>query len=291
MNPVMWGALVVLSLGVSGIMARIIGRAIGPLPAILGNFAVGLLALVLWFLITGNSILWRLDGAHWLLATAAPFTIASLLFYIAFSRGPVSVAAPLCAMYPVFVIIGMLFLGIHPSAIQWAGMALVMPGVWIVARSGRRAAAEQPTGVGGLPLTIAIALGAAFLAGAGIMAAREASAIYGPAQLLLTVRIFGVALLLIVLAGALLSGRTNTQVPLRWWPVLVAVGVLDVGAVLALLIATQGEGAAIGAVASSPYAVITVLLAWIILREPIPLRQWGGIVLVIVGVAVLAGAN
>ena len=99
------------------------------------------------------------------------------------------------------------------------------------------------------------------------------------------------ALLLIILAGALLSGRTNTHIRLRWWPVLVAVGVLDVGAVLALLIATQGEGAAIGAVASSPYAVITVLFAWIILREPIPLRQWGGIMLVVVGIGILAGAS
>ena len=78
MSPVGWGALVALSLGVSGIVARIVGRAIGPLPAIVGNFAVGLLALVLWFLITGDPILWRLDGAHWLVAAAAPFTICSL---------------------------------------------------------------------------------------------------------------------------------------------------------------------------------------------------------------------
>ena len=287
----MWGALTALALGVSGIVARIIGRAIGPLPSILGNFVVGLLAMVLWFVITGDPILWRMDGVHWLLAVAAAFTIASLLFYVAFSRGPVSVAAPLCAMYPVFVIIGVLFLGIYPSAIQWAAMALVMPGVWIVARSGRRAAAKEPTGAGGLPLTIAIALVTALLAGAGIMAAREASAIYGPVQLILVVRVIGVAILLILLAAALLSRRPNPRFPLRWWPVLVALGVLDVGAVLALLIATQGEGAAIGAVASSPYAVITVLLAWIILREPIPLRQWGGIVLVVVGVGVLAGAS
>ena len=287
----MWGALTALALGVSGIVARIVGRAIGPLPSILGNFMVGLLAMVLWFVFTGDPILWRMDGVHWLLAVAASFTIASLLFYVAFSRGPLSVAAPLCAMYPVFVIIGVLFLGIYPSAIQWAAMALVMPGVWIVARSGRRAAAKEPTGAGGLPLTIAIALVTALLAGAGIMAAREASAIYGPIQLILTVRVIGVAILLILLAGALLSRRTNTHVPWRWWPVLVALGVLDVGAVLALLIATQGEGAAIGAVASSPYAVITVLLAWIILREPIPLRQWGGIVLVVVGVGVLASAS
>lgn len=291
MSPVMWGALVALALGISGFVARIVGRAIGPLPAILGNFVAGLLAVVAWFVITGDPILWRLDGVHWLLAVTVPFTVASLLFYVALSRGPVSVAAPLLASYPVFVVIGVLLLGIYPSASQWAAMALVMSGVWIVARSGRRAAAEEPTGVGGLPLTVAIALGTAVLVGAGIMASREASAIYGPIQLVLVVRVFGVALLLILLAGAVLSGRPNTHFPLRWWPVLVAVGVLDVGAVLALVIASQGEGAAVGVVASSPYAVITVLLAWAILREPIPLRQWVGIVLAVVGIGVLAGTG
>ena len=291
MSPVVWGAFMALALGISGFVVRIVGRAIGPLPSILGNFTVGALALVAWFVITGDPILWRLDDAHWLLAVTAAFTIASLLFYVALSRGPVSVAAPLFASYPVFVIIGLLLLGIYPSAVQWAGIALVMSGVWVVARSGRRAAAEEPTGVGGLPLTIAITLGAALVLGGGIMAGREATAIYGPTQLILMVRVFGAALLLVIVAGALLTRPTTIRFPLRWWPALVVIGLLDVGAVLALVIATQGEGAALGAVASSPYAVITVLLAWIILREPIPLRQWGGIVLVIVGVGVLAGIN
>ena len=291
MSPVLWGALTALAFGTSSFMARIVGRAIGPLPSILGNFTIGAVVVVLWFVITGDPILWRPDGLHWLLAVAAGFTIGTLLFYVALIRGPVSVVAPLAASYPVFVIIGVLGLGIYPSAIQWAAMALVMPGVWIVARSGRKAAAEEPTGVGGLPLTITITLAATLVLSSGIMTGREASAIYGPMQSILAVRVFGVAMLLAIVAGALLFRRTNIHFPLRWWPALVVMGVLDVGAVLALVIATQGEGAALGAVASSPYAVITVLLAWIILREPIPLRQWGGIVLVVVGVGILVGFN
>ena len=291
MSPVLWGALTALALGVSGFVARIVGRAIGPLPSMLGNFTIGAVVMVLWFVTTDDPILWRLDSVHWLLAVAAGFTIGTLLSYVALIRGPVSVAAPLGAGYPVFVIIGVLLLGIYPSAIQWAAVALVMPGVWIVARSGRRAAAEEPTGVGGLPLTILISLAAALVLGVGIMTGREASAIYGPIETILAVRVFGAALLLVIVAGALLTRRTTIHFPLRWWPALVVIGLLDVGAVLALVIATQGEGAALGAVASSPYAVITVLLAWIILREPIPLRQWGGILLVIVGVGVLAGTS
>ena len=126
-------------------MARIVGRAIGPLPAILGNFTICALALVLWFVITGDPIRWQMDGVYCLLAVTAAFTTASLLFYVALSRGPVSAAALLLASYPVFVIVGALALGIFPSALQWAAMAVVLSGVWIVARSGRRAAAEEPT--------------------------------------------------------------------------------------------------------------------------------------------------
>ena len=126
-------------------MARIVGRAIGPLPAILGNFTIDALALVLWFVITGDPIRWQMDGVYCLLAVTAAFTTASLLFYVALSRGPVSAAAPLSASYPVFVIVGVLALGIYSAVIQWAAMALVMSGIWIVARSGRRATAEEPT--------------------------------------------------------------------------------------------------------------------------------------------------
>lgn len=291
MSPVLWGALTALSFGTSSFVARIVGRAIGPLSSILGNFTIGALAIVLWFVITSEPILWRLDGVHWLLAVAAGFTVGTLLFYVALSRGPVSVVAPIAAGYPVIIVVGVLLLGIYPTATQWAAMALVMPGVWIVARSGRRAAAEEPTGVGGLPLTIAITLGATLVLSSGIMTGREATAIYGPVETILAVRVFGVAMLLVIVTGALLSRPTTIRFPMRWWPALVVIGVLDVGGVLTLVIATQGDGAALGAVASSPYAVITVLLAWIILREPIPLRQWGGIALVIVGVGILVGIN
>ena len=291
MSPVLWGAITALSFGASSFVARIVGRAIGPLPAMLGNFAIGAVVIVLWFVITRDPLLWQLEGVHWLLGVAAGFTIGSLLLYITLSRGPVSVVAPLSASYPVLVIIGALALGIYPSALQWAAMAVALPGVWVVARSGRKAAAEEPSGAGGLPLTVAITLGATLIISCGIFAGSEASEIYGPFQTILAVRVFGLAILLVIVMGAVLSGRPRIRFPMRWWPALVVVGLLDVGAVLALVIATQGEGAAIGSVASSPYAVVTVLLAWLILREPIPRRQWGGILLVIVGVGVLAGTS
>ena len=49
MSPVLWGALTALAFGTSSFMARIVGRAIGPLPSILGNFTIGAVVVVLWF--------------------------------------------------------------------------------------------------------------------------------------------------------------------------------------------------------------------------------------------------
>jgi drug/metabolite transporter (DMT)-like permease len=82
--------------------------------------------------------------------------------------------------------------------------------------------------------------------------------------------------------------RRKFRLPLRWWPVLALQGLLDVGAIVALLTGLAGEGAALASVATAPYAVVTVLLALIFLKEGIPAKQWGGISLVVISVAFLA---
>ena len=288
MNPVFWGGLTALAFGTSSFIARLSGRAVGPLATLTANFSISVLILLLWFAVTGEPFSWDWGGAHWLLGIAFGFTIGSLWLYVAVVRGPVSVAMPLVQTYAVFIIIGTMLLGIIPTTAQWAGMATVLVGTFMVIRGGRRAAAEELTGLGGLPVTIAIALVAAMVLAGGVMAGREASAIYGPFQTILVARIVGVVILLLLILGARLRGSAGIRFPVSWWPVFLVLGVLDTGAVLSIVIGTQGEGAALAAVASTPAAMITVLLAWIVLREPIPFIQWIGILLIVTGIGVLA---
>ncbi len=55
--------------------------------------------------------------------------------------------------------------------------------------------------------------------------------------------------------------------------------------------AGQGDNAELAAVTASTFGVITVLLAWIILRERINGLQWLGIVLVFGGIVILSGVS
>lgn len=288
MSPVFWGGLTAVGFGTSSFIARLSGRAVGSLPTLTANFTVSVVILSLWFAFTDEIFRWDWSGVHWLLGTAVGFTVGSLWLYVAIVRGPVSVAMPLIQTYAVFVLIGTLLMGIIPAPIQWAGMATVLIGTLIVIRGGRLAASAEPGGIGGLRLTVAIAVIAAMVLAGGILTGREASAIYGPIQTIFIARALGLSLLSFLVLLAWLRGKSDIRFPLRWWPAFLVIGILDTGAVLSIVIGTQGEGAALAAVASTPSLVITVLLAWTILREPIPLFQWMGIALVVVGIGTLA---
>ena len=76
----------------------------------------------------------------------------------------------------------------------------------------------------------------------------------------------------------------------RWLPLLTAQGLLDGGAYLAIFAGSAADGAAIVAVVSSAFGVVTTVLGRIFLEERITPVQWLGIALVFGGVAVLSGA-
>ena len=237
----------------------------------------------IWVVIEGSPILWHGTGAIWLVGSGLAFMAGTLFLYMAYTRGPISVAAPLAASFPVFVLIWALVIGIVPTLPQWFGIAVTMAGVTVVARTGRLAAAAEPTGAKGHPLTLAYALIASIILAGALMAARESSMYYGELHTLWLTRVIGTVILVLYLVVT----RTPLRIPLRWWPVLAFQGMLISVGFLLIFIGAAGEGAALAAVAAAPAAVVTALLARAFLREAIPAVQWMGIAVVIVGVAVL----
>jgi drug/metabolite transporter (DMT)-like permease len=71
------------------------------------------------------------------------------------------------------------------------------------------------------------------------------------------------------------------------WPALLLMGILDVCAVSAVTLAGGMENAEYAAVASSIFGIVTILLAWKFLHEPMRASQWGGVALVFAGIAAL----
>ena len=282
MNPALWGTVAALGWGSADFIARFSGRALGPDTALFGMLAVGSVAMSLWVWLAGTSLVWRSDGLGWVALAGIAITIGTLLLYTALARGPVSVAAPISASYPVLVVIGELAIGTQPGGLQWPAMAATMLGVWIVARTGGGAGLESSAQRPGP--TVVMALGSAVAFAATVFFARAAVAVYGEIETVWLARLVSLACVLVILS----LRRRPPRVPVRWWPPVAAQGLLDTIAYIALFTGVAGQDAALAAVASSAFGVITVILARIVLREPIRAAQWGGIALATGGVSFLS---
>lgn len=81
--------------------------------------------------------------------------------------------------------------------------------------------------------------------------------------------------------------RIDLKPALAIWPVLFGLGALDVTALAAVTVASGFPRPEFASVASSIFGMVTILLAWRFLREPMTARQWMGAVTVFSGIAVL----
>ncbi len=287
MNPALWGGLSALSWGTADFAARFSSRAIGHASALFGMLAVGSVVLSLWVWLAATPLTWEPSG-YWLLAVTGVGTmVATLLLYRGLARGPVSIVAPIVAGYPVLVVLFWYLAGAEPTPVQWAAMAVTVAGALIVARSARRF--EEPGKVSRAELrtTVLIAAGASLGFAVLVFTAQLAVPVYGEVQTLWLSRLIALASLSVLF----LARAQRPSLPLTWWPLLAAQGLLDGGGYLFLLAGSAGEAPEIAAVTASAFGAVTTVLARVVLREAMSALQWGGIALVFAGVAVLSAAG
>jgi len=308
------GVCAALGWGSADFIARYTGRALGLARALFGMLLVSaaLMWLLLWWL--KSPVDFIADGRWqqlWLVVIyGLGLAAATGLLYAALSRGPVAVAAPLVGSFPAFSLLIAVALGALPSAAEWLAMALVMAGVLMVARAAGVAedAAEGVAGSagaarGGLRGTVLIALCSALLFAITLAAMQEAALHYGELQSVAAGRalaLFCCALLVLWQAsrragaagdgagGEPGDGRRGLILPLAWWPALGAQGVLDGGAYIAIAAGSEGAGSVITPVIASAFSAVTVLLARLVLKEPMSAAQWLGVGAIVCGVAWLS---
>ena len=284
MNPFLWGLGSALTWGSADFVARISGRAIGPVSSVFGMFLAGTTMLTLWVMLSDVPLVWVEGGYLWTLLSGVSTAGGTWLLYASLSRGPVSIASPLVASFPVFIVLGGLVLGIVPKTEEWIGMLVVMAGVWVVARTGHGDVDETVAGRGGIWLTVVYGLSASLVMALALLFGREATVYYGEIQATWMIRVCALAafgLYIVVM-------RVRLSLPLRWWPAVASQGALDTAGWITFLIGGVGAGAPLAAVGAAPLTVVTVLLARFVLKEAIPVAQWLGILLVVIGGAVLA---
>lgn len=282
-----FGAGTAVLWGVSDVIARLSGRSSGVLVTTLAMMVIGSIVLVLYLIGTGAAIDWDPSG-YWLIAVSGiGMAVATLMIFAALTRGPVSLASPTVASYPAISVPLSVAFGTRPDLVHWLAMAGTMVGVWLVARAvGGHARADLPdyerrNRRGTLILSIVSAV----IFALAILAADLAIERYGWLQTLIGSRLVGT----LILGIALLARREAIQpIPIKAWPLLLLVGVLDTMGHATLYVGLGLPNGEFAVVASAAYTGVTTLIARQFLREPVSRIQWLGITTIIAGVAVLS---
>lgn len=208
------------------------------------------------------------------------FVIATYGLYSAFQRGPVRLVAPLIASYPILSITLATLQGHAVGLYQWVAVIAIVIGVAIVAiLSDDNEDVTPPKG-----LTVLYALIAAIGFAGTFALGQTAAEISHEMPSTLVSRVMAVGLVGVII----LSFKQSFWPGKAALPWLIAMGIADGIALLCVLSAGGMPNPQYAAVTASMFGLLTIVLAWIFLRERMSAFQWGGCLIAFGGVGYLA---
>lgn len=248
--------------------------------ALLGAQVVGLAGAIALAILGGEAVPSPTDAA-WAAAAAVFGSLGLAGLYRALADGRMGIVAPitgvLTAAIPVFV--GIAIAGL-PEPVRLLGFALALVAILLVS-----SADDGTTGRGGLLL--ALGAGVAF----GLYSTCVGQVVGGVFAPLAVSR--AVSSLLVL--GIVLATRTPIVASFRGRPRLLGlvalVGVLDLGGNAAFLVAAQAGGLALAAVLGALYPVATVVLAAVLLGEPVGRLHAIGIAVAALATVLIVGGG
>jgi drug/metabolite transporter (DMT)-like permease len=262
--------------GVGDFLGGFASRRLAVLAVLAISQAVGLVGVACWVWIAGD----RFPGLVEILPAAAA-GVAGLIglgaLYRGLAIGAMGIVAPISAASPLVPLAVDAARGLTPAALQWLGIVLVLAGIVVLSR--------EPSGVGttriaaGAGLAVVAALGfGGFLV--GLDAGSDESAPWA------VVAARSAAVTTVLAAAALTS--TSLRTPVRFLPILLAVGIFDTGANVCVAFATTKGAAGIVAVLSALYPIVTVVLARLVLGERLSVPRRAGGIVALAGAALVA---
>lgn len=256
------GAVAAVALGVADFFGARASKSIGPVTAAFCVQVVGTTAFGVWYLASGSGMP-GMAASTWVYALSGALLMGAGMctLYLAFERGPVSLASPLSAAYPlVTAAVGVLFFNAALSAAECVAVVVIVLG--IMAASGLFGVDKSERTISSGPrlaLLTTVFWGVAYpLLGQAIAAAG-----WEVITLIQLIAMVPVLAVMLVVRRAQ-EGVTSTLLAraLRS-PFVFAAGVLQMLAVLAINIGfglDQAAGTMVVAT-SAAYPVITMLLA------------------------------
>jgi drug/metabolite transporter (DMT)-like permease len=222
--------------------------------------------------------------------------IASLSLYYSFQIGVMSIVGPVSSAYPALTVALAIASGERITALRGAGLAVTLVGVILAATTFTSAAAstlnetaakESATKEAAKETAhLSKGVGWAILAALGFgvlfwfLGFYVVSAV-GPTISVWVIRLTSFS----VLAIAAIPARQSLNLPRGsvWW-LLAAVGFLDTAAFVANNAGLHTGQVSVVSVLASLYGAVTVVLAWLFLREKLERSQWFGIILIFAGI-------
>jgi len=203
-------------------------------------------------------------------------SIGLLYFYKGLSQGRMAVVAPLTAMI-MSIIPVLMSIAIDGMAteLQLIGFVTILMAIWLISSDGRRFTVTV--------LELRLAVIAGVLMGCACVALD-----YGTGQtvlgLILVARITSISMLLLYVIS-----RKQWQAPkFEFLPLIAAAGLCDVLGNYFFTTAVLAGRLDVATMVSSLYPVITIALAWLVLKERLQMRQWFGVFSALLAIVLIA---
>jgi drug/metabolite transporter (DMT)-like permease len=262
--------------GVGDFLGGLTSRRLAVLAVLTISQAVGLAGVALWVWTAGDPF----PGLSEILPAAAA-GVAGLIGLAALYRGlavgAMGIVAPISAASPLVPLAVDAARGVTPTVLQCLGIVLVLLGIVALSREPSRVGSGRIAAGAGLAVVAALGFGGFVV---GLDAGSDESAPWA----VVAARSASVA---VALSAAALTA-TSLRPPVRFVPVLVAVGAFDTGANVCVAFATTRGSAGIVAVLSALYPIVTVVLARLVLAERLSVPRRAGGVIALGGAALVA---
>ena len=249
----------------------------------IGVVGSGILALALSATISSS-------GVWWCAAAGFASCIAFVTFYAALAAGSMSLVAPIVACGAAVPALVAVAGGDQLTGMLSAGLLVALVGSALAAKAPPDGAASTD----GVPArlsrrAVVLAVAASLLVGVSLTLLQQATASPGTGAVAVIAVTRGFSLCFLLAAFA--ATRMPAAVPRDLRRDVVTVGVADTSANLMFVTASAGGSHAVAAVLSSLYPVGTVALGYLLLRERLGSAQWMGVVLALLGVALVSAGR
>ncbi len=235
----------------------------------------GIVVLALLALFTGEMVPTVKDIA-WASSAGVAGALGIAALYRALSLGNAATVAPTTAVIGAAlpVVFSWLFIGM-PGIPRILGFIVAIYGIWCVSRP----ADTHPRG-NGEGLILAVLAGMAFGWFFILIAQVEQGKVFAP------LAFSKVASL--ILALVILRARGEGMPPLTSNPIAILAGFFDAGGNAFYMVARQFTRLDVAVVLASMYPAVTVILAYLILREKISASQWWGVGLCVTAITLIS---